>query len=81
MAAGGEAARHTASAVRNTIAQSLSPFCSDWDPGPWCGVTPLQLTCLEVCLMDDSKSSQVGIQFQHRAHAVQLRDATNTGMG
>lgn len=41
MAAGGEAARHTASAVRNTIAQSLSPFCSDWDPGPWCGVTPL----------------------------------------
>lgn len=34
--------------------------------------------------MDDSKSGksgQVGIQFQHRAQSVQMRDATDIGVG
>lgn len=38
-----------------------------------CYFYPAQLTPREACLVDDSKSSQVGIQFQHMAHSVQIR--------
>lgn len=63
---------------RESYRSAIFSFHSNCNPSLWCGVTHKQgrpqLTPLKVCLLDGSKSSQVGSQFQYRAHStVQTR--------
>lgn len=58
---------------RESYHSAIFSFYSSCNPSPWCGVTHKQgrsqLSPLKVCLLDGSKSSQVGSQFQYRAHS------------
>lgn len=58
---------------RESYRSAIFSFSSYCNPSPWCVVTHKQgrsqLTALMVCLLDGSKSSQVGSQFRSRARS------------
>lgn len=58
---------------RESYRSAIFSFSSYCNPSPWCAVAHkqgrAQLTALTVCLLDGSKSSQVGSQFRSRAHS------------